>query len=124
MNSDKLWLAHKDHLSGTNQWLKIPLLNPSTNGNVFESVNTFQNQTFFQQEAFFQKPIVLARYTTATLPSAPVYDGALIFNTSINRPMYCVEAAGTYSWYELCCDGGAGTLSISPSTITINLSST
>lgn len=115
MNSDKLWLAHRDHLSGTSQWLKIPLLNPSTNGNVFESVN------------FFEKPIVLARYTTETLSSAPVYDGALIFNTSINRPMYCVEAAGTYSWLELCCGtGGVGSsaLSISPSAITINLSST
>lgn len=117
MNSDKLWLAHKDHDTGTNQWLKIPLLNPSTNGNHFESVN------------FFQKPIVLARYSTAALPTAPTYDGALIYNTTINRPMYCVEAGGTFAWYELCCGtggtgGGTGSLTISPSVISITLSST
>jgi hypothetical protein len=87
MNDDKLWLAHKDYQSGTNQWIKVPLLNPSTNGNVFESVNTFQQVTIFQQS------IQLPRYTTIELATAPADVGTFAFDTTTERLVYYASGA-------------------------------
>lgn len=106
LNDEKFWVSHRDHESGQGQWHKVALLNPP-------------------QYALFEKPVVLPQYTTETLPSAPVHDGALIFNTTINRPMYCVQVVpGFYTWNELCCGEGSSALTIDPSFVTITLSST
>lgn len=105
LNEEKFWVSHRDHEYGQRQWHKVALLNPT-------------------DYALFEKPVVLPQYTSATLPSAPVHDGALIFNTTINRPMYCVQVTpGFYTWNELCCGSGSTELTIDPSFVTINLSS-